>query len=81
MKTLLLRADSRLWSQDVEFVACLYNTQLRKEQVRAVEVCYKTLQMSEKDIQELSALTSAGLVATALASGEVESVRSVLRKK
>ena len=81
VKTLLMRADSRLWSQDVEFVACLYNIQLRKEQVKAVEVCYRKLQMSENEIQELAALTSTGLVATALSSGDVESVRSVLRKK
>ena len=42
-KTLLTRADSCLWRQDVEFIASLYNIQLRRAQVNAVEMfCRKT---------------------------------------
>ena len=81
VKTLLMRADSRLWFQDVEFVSCLHNIQLRQEQVKATEVFYKKLQMSVNEIQELAALTSVCLAGTALSSCDVESVRSVLRKR
>ena len=82
-KTLLTRADFVLWRQDVEFIACVYNVHLRRDQVRAVEVV-----MSQQDQiftvdqkADLAKLTATGLVAHALASGDVDSVREALRRK
>ena len=80
-KTLLTRADSALWRQDVEFVASMYNVRLRRDQIRAVEMCVAATRFSAQEQQELGSLTAAGLVAHAVASGEVDSVRQVLRRK
>ena len=80
-KTLLTRADFPLWRQDVEFIASLYNVFLRRDQVGAVEMVMKTSAFSVAQQAEMSKLTAAGLVATALASGDVNSVRQVLKKK
>ena len=46
-----------------------------------MEVTYRKLEISERDTEELRRLTSTSLVATALASGDANSVREVLRKK
>ena len=80
-KTLMTRADSSLWRQDVEFVASLYNIQLRRDQIYAVEACMKDQTFSAEQKAELEKLTGPSLVANALASGDVQSVREELRKK
>ena len=80
-KTLLTRADSPLWRQDVEFVASVYNVDLRRDQVHAVEAGVRAHSFSASDKAEMEKLTAAGLVSLALASGDVESVRAALRKK
>jgi len=80
-KCLITRADFNLWRLDVEFIASLYNIFLRRDQVAAVEATLRSLSFSEGDRKALESLTAAGLVATALASGEVNSVRELLRKK
>ena len=81
VKTLLTRADFSLWRQDVEFIASAYNVFLRREQLFAVEASMHHVSFSELEKKELSGLTATGLVATALASGDVDSVRKALRKK
>jgi hypothetical protein len=78
---LLTRADSSLWRQDVEFIASLYNVQLRRDQVYAVEACMRKQSFSGAQKAEMERLSGAGLVANALASGDVQSVREALRKK
>ena len=80
-KTLLTRADCSLWRCNVEFVACLYNVFLRREQISAVEILMKTRTLSPSQLGELETLTADGLVAHALASGDVHSVRDLLRRK
>ena len=79
VECLLERADVKLWRLDVEFVATLYNIFLRRDQMQAVEAyCQKLHKDRAKDIGQL---TAAGLVAKALASGDVDSVRQALRDK
>ena len=80
-KCLLTRADFCLWRFDVEFVATLYNIFLRRDQIQAVEASWRSLHMSEGVRKDLELVTASSLVATALASGDVNSVRDVLRKK
>ena len=80
-KCLLTRADFNLWRLDVEFVASVYNIQLRREQVQAVEAVVNSFHFSEGERNALQSLTASGLVAAALASGEVNSVREALRQK
>jgi len=80
-KTLLTRADFSLWRLDVEFVACLYNVNLRRDQMRAVEAYCTNSRFDAGQVDQIRQLTAAGLVANALASGDVNSVRAVLRKK
>ena len=80
-KCLLTRADFSLWRLDVEFVATLYNVFLRRDQINAVEASWRSLQLNEANRKELELITASSLVATALASGDVNSVRDVLRKK
>ena len=80
-KTLLTRADCSLWRQDVEFIASVYNVHLRREQIQAVEACVRKTAFTEGDKANLASLTSSGLIAQALASGEVDSVRGALREK
>ena len=79
-KCLLTRSDTALWRTDVEFVASLYNIFLRRDQVSAVEATVKRLDFNEGTRKALHSLTAAGLMATALASGDVNSVRAVLKK-
>ena len=80
-KALLTRADSNLWRQDVEFIASLFNIQLRREQINAVEACVRSHLFSTREQHDLAELSSSGIVATALASGDVNSVREAMRKK
>ena len=80
-KTLLTRADCTKRRQDVEFVASVYNIHLKREQINAVEACTNSVSFSELQKGELERLSAADLVANALASGDVNSVREQLRKK
>jgi hypothetical protein len=90
-KCLLTRADTDHWRTDVEFIASLFNIFLRRDQVNAVEIYYKRQQHAEIDtgnstlskgkLEAMSKLTADGLVAHALSSGEVNSVKEVLREK
>ena len=80
-KTLLSRADFPLWRQDVEFVASVYNVQLRREQVHAVEMGIKSTSFTVQQKSDMDGLTAQNLVANAIASGDVNSVRDVLKKK
>ena len=80
-KCLLTRRDFALWRQDVEFVASLYNVFLRRDQVNAVEAFYRSQVFTQSELEELRGLTAASLIANALSSGDVNSVRALLRKK
>ena len=80
-KTLLTRADFPFWRQDVEFIASMYNVFLRRDQVNAVEMGMKSSSFSNAQKEDMARLTATGLVAAALASGEVDSVRQLLKKK
>ena len=57
----------------------MYNIFLRRAQVNAVEAYVRAPQLSAADVAELGALTAQDLVATALSSGEVGSVRRLLQ--
>ena len=63
----------------MEFVASVYKVFLPKDQIAAVEAYMRGV--SESDSAALRALQAEQLVANALASGEVNSVRAALRKK
>ena len=78
---MLTRADDNLWRLDVEFVASLYSTFLRRDQMQAVEAFCRNLDFSTGEAQELQQLSAASLVARALASGDVNSIRTALRDK
>ena len=80
-KCLVQRADFRGWRTNIDFVACLYNILLRRDQLCAIaaEVKYNPFFTEEADV--LKEVTSQDLVAPALASGECNSVRQLLRKQ
>ena len=80
-KCLLTRADVRIWAQDVEFVATLYNLLLRREQVHAVEANVKSSELTKGNMNDIAKLTATGLVSYALSSGDANSVRDLLRRK
>ena len=87
-KCLLTRADADHWRTDVEFIASLYNIFLRRDQVNAVELYYKHqfqedsfYALSKGNLEDISKLTADGLVAHALSSGDVNSVKELLREK
>ena len=80
-KTLLTRADSSLWRQDVEFMASVFNVFLRRDQVGAVEATMRSAAFSVQQKEDMEKLSATNLVANLLASGEVSSIRSALRKK
>ena len=80
-KTLLTRADTSLWRQDVEFIASVYNLFLRREQIRAVEACVSNFHSSPGLYAGIASLSCVDLMGAALISGDVNSVREVLRKK
>ena len=77
---MLTRADFALWRLDVEFVASLYNVFLRRDQIWAVEASMKGT-LSHANVAEIQKVTASGLVAHALSSGDVNSVRSLLKQK
>ena len=80
-KGLLMRADFVLWQCDVEFVASLYNVFLRRDQVSAVEAFYKSSRLSPENQADLQAVTANSLVSYALSSGDVNSVKDLLKRK
>ena len=80
-KCLLTRADFALWRLDVEFIASLYNLFLRRDQIGAVEACVKRAKHSNLDLEELQKVTATNLVTHALSSGDVNSVRDLLKRK
>ena len=80
-KCLLMRADFALWGLDVEFVASLYNVFLRRDQVSAVEALYKSSRLSAQNQIDLQKVTAASLVSHALSSGDVNSVKDLLKRK
>ena len=78
---LLTRADAPQWRTDVEFIATLYNVFLRRDQMRAVETSFRSPFLSTAALQEMEKLTAGSLVAHALSSGDVDSVKELLRRK
>ncbi len=81
VKVLLTRADFRLWCKDVEFVATLYNVFLRRAQVQAVQMAVTKIPLSAAEAVSLQDVTAVDLISAALASGDVNSVQQILRKK
>ncbi len=79
-KNLLTRADFSLWRMDVEFTASVYNIFLRREQMAAVEAHVRQVRTT-LDVDRLCEVTATGLIQSALASGDFNSVREGLRKK
>ena len=79
-KCLLTRVDFPYWRLDVEFVASLYNIFLRRDQVAAVEASVRSSKLTDDNLNDLQT-TATGLVAQALSSGDVNSVRDLLKKK
>ena len=65
----------------MEFIASVYNVHLRREQVQAVEAVFKSGHLTEEELRNLQAVTAKGLMATAMAEGDVNSVRELLRRK
>ena len=59
----------------------MYNILLRRDQMKGVEACVQKFGFTKGEREGLESLTANGLVATALASGEVDSVKEALRKK
>ena len=87
-KCLLTRADADHWRTDVEFIASLYNIFLRRDQVSAVEAYYSKQSheesgnaLSKGNLDDISKLTADGLVQHAMSSGDVNSVKELLREK
>ena len=76
-----MRADFALWGLDVEFVASIYNVFLRRDQVSAVEALYKSSRLSAQNQIDLQKVTAASLVSHALSSGDVNSVKDLLKRK
>ena len=66
---------------NIEFVACVYNIFLRRDQLRAVELSFKGQRWSPEELGALRQVAAGDLVAFALASGECDDIRSLLRKK
>ena len=80
-KCLLTRADFRGWSGSIDFVACLYNVLMRRDQLRAVSAEFKYNPFFQAEAEVLKEVTSEDLVAAALASGDCNSVRKLMQKK
>ena len=62
-------------------MASLYNVQLRREQAHAVEMGVKSASFTVQQKSDMEALTAHGLVASAIASGDVNSVHEALKRK
>ena len=81
-KVLLTRSDYRGWRMDVEFIACVYNVFLRREQMRSVYLATQREDfLSPEDAKTVSEVTSLDFVSEVLASGDCNSVHEVLRRK
>ncbi|CAK0905228.1 unnamed protein product, partial [Prorocentrum cordatum] len=86
-KTLLTRADTVCWRRDVEFVATLFNTFLRRDQMASVEAHVKSTAsdgitgMTSAQTTALAQLTAEGLVSSAAAAGDAANLRDLLRQQ
>ena len=78
-KCLITRADIRDWRMSVDFVACLYNILLRRSQMQSVQV--EILKIGPQEAEQLSQVTAQDLMSCAVASGECETLRAILKKK
>ena len=67
--------------KDVEIRASLYHHFWRRDQIRVVEVCVASSDFTAQQQQDVESLSEADLIAHALASGDVDSVRQLLRQK
>ena len=65
----------------MEFVASVYNVFLRRAQVRAVELCVARNPLTEEEAAAVTQVSAADLVACAMASGDINEVREIFRKK
>ena len=81
IKLLLKRADFRGWGMSKEFGACVANIILRRDQMFAVAHYVKTNAAFQRNLIHYTTLTSTDFVAVALASGDCNSVRDLMRKK
>ena len=59
----------------------LYNVLLRRNQVGFVEAAIKSFRFSSANLADIQQITATNLVAQALSSGDVNSVRDLLRQK
>ena len=76
---MITRSDCALWRQDVEFVASVYNVHLRREQVQSVEAVFKSGHLTEEELRNLQVVAAKGRMATAMADGDVNRARELLR--
>ena len=80
-KTLLTRSDSSSWRQDVEFIASVYNVFLRRDQINAVEMAVRSVAFTPAVAEDIQQITATGIISRALHTGEVNSVREILKQK
>ena len=78
-KCLITRADFRGWRMNLEFVACMYNILLRRDQLKAVRL--QISKITEDDAAKFAEATAYDIVTQAMASGECDTLREVLRKQ
>ena len=81
IRSLLKRADFRGWSLNKEFAAVVANLLLRRAQMYAVYCYVNHNQTFHKNLVAYDTLTSTDFVAAALAAGDCNTVRDLLRKK
>lgn len=81
IRVLLKRADFRGWAMSKEFAAVVANILLRREQMRAVHRYVTYNKTFHKHLLHYNTLTSTDFVAAALASGDCNSVRDLMRKQ
>ena len=62
-------------------MASLYNVFLRRVQVGAVEASVRASSFTRAEAADIQGLSATGLLAFALSSGEVNSVRALLKQK
>ncbi len=72
------RADFTGWRLSVDFIASVYNILLRRDQMRAVQI--EASRLSSLDVDLLSKVSAIDIVSAAVASGDCETLRGILRK-
>ncbi len=72
------RADFTGWRLSVDFLAPLYNILLRRDQLRAVQI--EVFKLSSRYVELLSTISAIDIVSAAVASGDCETLRGILRK-